>query len=60
MFFRRKPVTLASLDARLSVVELALEIRREETPIATLASPLEAALAKLQRAITGDTSRPSN
>lgn len=53
MFFRRKSVTLASLDERLSLVELALQIRREETPPkAEIAShSLNAALARLQMAI---------
>lgn len=56
MFFRRKPVTLASLDARLSVVELALEISREKSCVAPVkhGGPLEAALARLQRAIHRD------
>lgn len=57
MFFRRKPLSLASLDERLSVVEMALEIRRSETPPKPVAQsgPLDAALAKLQRAIRNDT-----
>lgn len=53
MFFRRKPVTLASLDERLSVVETALQIRREEASEVPT-SPLEAALARLQRAIASE------
>jgi hypothetical protein len=56
MFFRRKPVTLANLDQRLSVVELALELRREEQPMTDI-GPLESALAKLQRAITRDAAK---
>lgn len=54
MFFRRKPLTLASLDERLSVVELALQIRREEQTQPKAGTPLELALAKLGRAIRRD------
>lgn len=53
MFFRRKPLTLESLDQRLSVVELALEIRRQPNAL-TRSSPLETALANLRRAIDGE------
>jgi hypothetical protein len=56
MFFRRTPVTLANLDARLSVVELALQIEREAKPVSH-GGPLEAALAKLQSAITNEAHR---
>jgi hypothetical protein len=56
MFFRRKSVTLASLDERLSVVEIALQIRSEEAPLGLVSRPstLEQALANLHRAITRD------
>ncbi len=58
MFFRRKPVTLASLDERLSAVEIALQLR-EEPPLSRPSGPLDAALAKLQTAILRDANKPS-
>jgi hypothetical protein len=54
MFFRRKSLSLQSLDERLSVVELALQIRREEAAPPTIGKPLELALASLGRAIRQD------
>lgn len=59
MFFRRKPLTLESLDARLSAVELALEIRRDtllvQTPLRdSLGGSLHAALGRLGAAIARD------
>jgi hypothetical protein len=57
MFFRRKPLTLASLDERLSRVELLLELRKEATAEAPLPGPLGAALASLQSAITREAAK---
>ena len=57
MFFRRKSVTLASLDERLSVVEIALQIHREDTSLNKInraRGPLEGALARLQQSIVRD------
>ena len=56
MFFRRKSVTLASLDERLSLVEIVLQIRREEMPPPG-SKPLHIALARLQLAITKDAAK---
>jgi len=54
MFFRRKSLSLQSLDERLSVVELALQIRKEEAAQPKVDGPLEHALASLGRAIRQD------
>ena len=62
MFFRRKSVTLASLDERLSVVEIALQICKEDTAPSLVRRPsgaLETALARLQRAMTRDAAKRS-
>lgn len=56
MFFRRKPVTLASLNDRLSVVEVALDLHRGDQPMMRT-GPLETALAKLQFAIIRDAAK---
>jgi hypothetical protein len=56
MFFRRKVVTLASLDERLSLVEIALQIRREEPPPPS-SGRLQIALARLQSAMLRDAAK---
>ncbi len=56
MFFRRKPLTLESIDERLSVVEIALGITRTDAPHQTpeLNNGLRAALASYGKALRRD------
>jgi hypothetical protein len=56
MFFRRKPPTLASLDERITIIEVALGIRRDGSPPrpAPVSGRLDAALIKLQQSVHQD------